>query len=56
MSDPVLLLDPREELILRMEKDRRLAPFDNRLKRPRFMPFMARLALKFIGPKKKAAA
>ena len=24
-----------------------------RLKRPRFVPFMARLALKFIGPKKK---
>ena len=37
------------------ENDRRLAPYDNRLKRPRFVPFMARLALKFIGPKKKAA-
>ena len=37
------------------ENDRRLKPFDNRLKRPRFVPFMARLALKFIGPKKRAA-
>ena len=37
------------------ENDRRLAPYDNRLKRPRFVPFMARMALKFIGPKKKAA-
>jgi hypothetical protein len=38
------------------ENDRPLKPYDNRLKRPRFVPFMARLALKFIGPKKKAAA
>ena len=38
------------------ENDRRLAPYDQRLKRPRFVPFMARLALKFVGPKKKAAA
>ena len=38
------------------ENDRRLAPYDNRLKRPRFVPFLARLALKFIGPKKKVAA
>ena len=37
------------------ENDRRLAPYDNRLKRPRFVPFMARVALKFIGPKKKVA-
>jgi hypothetical protein len=37
------------------ENDRRLAPYDARLKRPRFVPFMARLALKIIGPKKKAA-
>ena len=37
------------------ENDRRLAPYDQRLKRPRFVPFMARLALKFIGPKQKAA-
>jgi len=36
------------------ENDRRLKPYDNRLKRPRFVPFMARLALKFIGPPKKA--
>ena len=27
--------------------------YDQRLKRPRFVPFMARLALKFIGPKKR---
>jgi hypothetical protein len=38
------------------ENDRRLAPYDKRLKRPRFVPFMARLALKFIGPKKQAAS
>ena len=38
------------------ENDRRLAPFDARLKRPRFVPFMARLALKFIGPKKAKAS
>ena len=37
------------------ENDRRLGIYDPRLKRPRFVPFMARLALKFIGPKKKAA-
>ena len=37
------------------ENDRRLKPYDNRLKRPRFVPFMARIALKFIGPKKKVA-
>jgi hypothetical protein len=36
------------------ENDRRLAPYDNRLKRPRFVPFMARLALKFLGKKKAA--
>ncbi len=33
------------------ENDRRLAPYDKRLKRPRFVPFMARLAAKFVGPK-----
>jgi hypothetical protein len=40
------------------ENDRRLAPYDARLKRPRFVPFMARLALKLIGARnnKKAAA
>jgi hypothetical protein len=40
------------------ENDRRLstALYDARLKRPRFVPFMARLALKFVGPKKKAAS
>ena len=37
------------------ENDRRLAPYDKRLKRPRFVPFLARVALKFIGPKKAAA-
>jgi hypothetical protein len=40
------------------ENDRRLTPYDNRLKRPRFVPFMARqalrimAALKFLGKKK----
>jgi len=38
------------------ENDRRLAPYDKRLKRPRFVPFVARLALKFIGPKKDKKA
>jgi len=38
------------------ENDRRLGIYDQRLKRPRFVPFMARLALRFIGPKKKATA
>ncbi|HEU4549216.1 MAG TPA: hypothetical protein VFS01_05940 [Rhizomicrobium sp.] len=38
------------------ENDRRLSIYDPRLKRPRFVPFMARLALKFIGPKTKKAA
>ncbi|MCX7281470.1 MAG: ferritin-like domain-containing protein, partial [Alphaproteobacteria bacterium] len=37
------------------ENDRRLKPYDDRLKRPRLVPFLARMALKFIGPKKKAA-
>jgi hypothetical protein len=37
------------------ENDRRLSIYDERLKRPRFVPFMARQALRFIGPKKKAA-
>ncbi len=43
------------------ENDRRLGIYDPRLKRPRFVPFMARqglklmTALRFIGPKKKAA-
>ena len=38
------------------ENDRRLGVYDKRLKRPRFVPFMARLALRFIGPKKKPAS
>jgi hypothetical protein len=37
------------------ENDRRLGIFDPRLKQPRFVPFMARLALRFIGPKKQPA-
>ena len=36
------------------ENDMRLAPYDARLKRPRFVPFMARMALKFIGSAKKS--
>jgi hypothetical protein len=36
------------------ENDKRLAPYDARLKRPRFVPFMARLALRFVGKKKAA--
>ena len=36
------------------ENDRRLGVYDQRLKRPRFVPFMARLALVFIGKKKKS--
>ena len=34
------------------ENDRRLAPYDARLKRPRFVPFLARLVLKVIGRQK----
>jgi len=30
------------------ENDRRLAPYDNRLKRPRFVPFMARQTLRVM--------
>src|SRR3569833_1651065 len=37
------------------EHDRRMKPYDNRLKRPKFVLFMARMVLKFIVPKKKAA-
>ena len=43
------------------ENDRRLAPFDARLKRPRFVPFIARKALGMMkvlgltGREKKAA-
>lgn len=35
------------------ENAKRLAPYDKRLKRPHLVPFIARLALKFIGPKQK---
>jgi len=34
------------------ENDRRLGVYDQRLKRPRFVPFLARLALRFLGKKK----
>lgn len=37
------------------ENDRRLSIYDPRLKRPRFVPFMAGLALKVMGKRKKAA-
>jgi hypothetical protein len=36
------------------ENDRRLAPYDPRLKRPRFVPFMARLARRLMGKSKTA--
>jgi hypothetical protein len=36
------------------ENDRRLGIYDPRLKRPSFVPFMARLARRFL-PKPKAA-
>lgn len=35
------------------ENDRRLAIYDGRLKRPRFVPFLARLALRVLGKKNK---
>jgi hypothetical protein len=35
------------------ENDRRLGIYDSRLKRPRFVPAIARLALKFVGKKKQ---
>ena len=38
------------------ENDRRLAPYDTRLKRPVFVPAMMRLALKFAGKPKAAGA
>ena len=38
------------------ENDRRLAPYDRRLIRPKFVPAMMRLALKFAGKPKAAAA
>jgi len=37
------------------ENDRRLAPYDKRLIRPRFVPAMMRLALRFAGGKKAGA-
>jgi hypothetical protein len=36
------------------ENDRRLAPYDPRLKRPKFVPAMMRLALRFAGKPKPA--
>lgn len=39
------------------ENDRRLAPYDQRLKRPKFVPAMIRLALRFAGkPKQRGVA
>jgi hypothetical protein len=38
------------------ENDRRLAPYDPRLMRPRFVPAMIRLALRFARPAKERAA
>jgi len=38
------------------ENDRRLAPYDKRLIRPRFVPAMMRLALRFAGGKKAGAS
>ena len=38
------------------ENDRRLGIYDKRLKRPRFVPFMVRLARKFMSRPKTAAA
>lgn len=38
------------------ENDRRLAPYDPRLKRPRFVPAMMRLALRFAPRPKRAGA
>ncbi len=39
-----------------IENDRRLGIYDQRLKRPRFVPFMIRTFRRFIGPKRAAAA
>jgi hypothetical protein len=36
------------------ENDRRLGIYDKRLKRPRFVPFMARFARRFMRAKKPA--
>lgn len=38
------------------ENDRRLAPYDERLLRPRFVPSMVRLARRFMGPGAKTLA
>jgi hypothetical protein len=38
------------------ENERRLAIYDKRLKRPRFVPFMIRTFRRFFGPKQAAAA
>jgi hypothetical protein len=38
------------------ENDRRLGIYDQRLKRPRFVPFMIRTFRRFFGPKRMAAA
>lgn len=50
-------LDAREFLALCLsEHDRRMAPYDRRLRRPRLMPAVARLALRFMKPKRAAVA
>ncbi len=38
------------------ENDRRLASYDQRLKRPRFVPFMSRTFRRFFGPKQAFAS
>jgi hypothetical protein len=38
------------------ENARRLGSYDERLKRPRFVPFMTRTFRRFFGPKHVAAA
>jgi hypothetical protein len=40
---------PQLAAICLAENDRRLAPYDSRLIRPRFVPAMIRLALRFAG-------
>ncbi len=47
---------PELAAICLAENDRRLAPYDPRLIRPKFVPAMMRLALKFAGKPKSAGA
>jgi len=46
---------PQLARICLAENDRRLAPYDERLKRPKFVPAMIRLALRFAGGKATAS-